>query len=117
MDNKIKMDINRLNQSIIHPNRLIITNHSATKYKVLPYLKNYNCPEAPLDYKLYEKLKKHKRMHLIKEDTSNLYLEGEIAYSAPTHHKRHNPDNLIEMLTINRKEKRDFRMSKHRIFH
>jgi len=68
---------------------MVLRQTSAIKYKVLPSIK-HNTNLEPINFKLYERVKKYKKMMLIKEpsDIKNLFLEGEIAYSAPTHHRR-----------------------------
>ena len=53
------------------------------KSKVLPYLKSINC-DHPIDYRLYENLKRVRKVKVVRpERPAGLFLEGEIAFSAP----------------------------------
>jgi hypothetical protein len=57
--------------------------HRANNCKVLPYLKSINCHQ-PIDYRLYENLKKVRKVKVVRlERPADLFLEGEMAFSAP----------------------------------
>jgi hypothetical protein len=106
MKGKLRIDQQELTQIILGPNHLM-RETSAYKYKILPYLKSINHECHPIDYRLYEKIRKTKRMQILKPDNnSQLFLEGEGAYSAPRQRKHHNHQgNLMHLLTVHQKEK------------
>lgn len=59
------------------------TENSNNQCRVLPYLKSINY-DQPIDYRLYENLKKMRKVHVVRpERPADLFLEGEMAYSAP----------------------------------
>jgi hypothetical protein len=80
--------------------------HHPPKCKVLPYLRTINY-DQPIDYRIYENLKKMRKVQAPHpERPADLFLEGEVAYSAPRDHRnRKNREHFMHLLTPHRTSK------------
>jgi hypothetical protein len=95
-------DPNDLNRIILH----LDAHPTPAKCKVFPYLRSMNL-DQPIDYRIYEKLRKNRKVQVLKPDQpSSLFLEGEVAYSAPRENRQHkNRDHVLQLLTPHRTSK------------
>ena len=112
MQTRLKLDPN----DSLAPNLILQRETSAYKCKILPYLRSINYECQPIDYRFYEKMRKTKKIQVIRpENSTQLFLEGEGAHSAPSQKKHQHQGNLMHLLTVHQKEKVANRKL-HRIF-
>jgi hypothetical protein len=68
MRTKATNDINNLNKVISNSYRNDARGACTYKYKVLPYLKSINSECQHIDYRIYERFKKNRKMQILRPD-------------------------------------------------